>query len=684
MKPLSIESFEKLNMPHHGSIFQKRGISSLLPDGLSPSRHILASGKLTFPLAEPAKLPRDVTAAANFMASKSPHFLREHWKTTLKTVEKRASELNSDRTQEILNLCHPELSKLTAKIHIPLLRELMNEYDMGGEEWIDQFYSGFPLIGTQGEAGVYPQQHDGSEEMLTREEVLITSKERFYQRFSSASSPFDAPLWKEALQQREKGWLIGPYPIVDGLAIIDGTPRALNFSFRFGVEQGEKLRAVDDLRQSLTNQATFINTPINLPTWDHFTSLTNLLRDLMPNASLAMGKTDHEDAYKNVPLAPNDQDLAAVTLKCHSDGKPYCFLTRTQLFGSISAVLQYNCLSRIIASLAVRLLNIPVMGYYDDFGIITQHELIKDALFSFTELNRILGFKMKPKKTLSGQILEFLGVVADFTPTPRNPPTLKLSDDRKEKISLYIREMLKEKRTSRAKLQKLLGKLNFAYTAVLGKYAGATLRPLYALSSAGTEAAILTINKDSLMSLCWWLRALWTLAPRIMTRPKRSIDRIIYSDAEGSGGCAALIFNMSLQDPLLLKRKLAPSMVDEISASTSAIYILEMYAMVGAVLSIHSTVPTNLILFIDNDAAAQALIKGSASVEQALLLIKLFWNHIASNHLSVWIERVASASNPADAPSRGHITTPKPCEIKPLPSLPLLLSKAKFVLSQKE
>ena len=213
-----------------------------------------------------------------------------------------------------------------------------------------------------------------------------------------------------------------------------------------------------------------------------------------------MGETDHGDAYKNLPLLPQGRSLAAVTLVCHLDGKRYYFLTPTQLFGSISAVLQYHCLSRIIASLAVRLLKIPVMGYYDDVGIINPLELIGEALFSFTDLNRIVGFKMKPKKTLAGQILEFLGVIVDFTTTPRNPPTLHLSEDRKRKVSLYIREMLSDKRASRAKLQKLLGKLNFAHTAVLGEFAGATLRPLYALSSDGTEASILTISKESEMS----------------------------------------------------------------------------------------------------------------------------------------------------------------------------------------
>ena len=266
--------------------------------------------------------------------------------------------------------------------------------------------------------------------------------------------------------------------------------------------------------------------------------------------------------------------------------------------------------------------------------------------------------------------------MADFTPTPRCPPILKLSEERKTKLASIVRETLGEGWTTRAKLQKLLGKLNFAHTAVLGKYAGATLRPLYALTSVGTEASRITLGKDAILSLRWWLSALWTIAPRTISRPKASIDWRIYSDAEGSGGCAALLFQEGIQAPILLKRKLDPQLVENFSASTSAIYILEMYAMVAAVLTIRCSVPTNLILFMDNDAASQALIHGSAPASQASLLVKLFWNHVASNQILIWIERVASASNPADAPSRGYNARPKPREIKPLPSFDILLHKA--------
>ena len=181
LDPLLIDSFEKdASAIHFGTRFQKRGISSIITGDLNPHEHVEKAKSLTFPLAEPARLPDDVIKAAKYIAQTDPVIIREHWIKTLGDVKARASALEPSRQADLDNFCRPELKHLSAKIHIPLLKELMSACNMGGSDWVDQFYLGFPLIGTQGESGVYPQQYDGSSCMLSREEVLETSRERFF------------------------------------------------------------------------------------------------------------------------------------------------------------------------------------------------------------------------------------------------------------------------------------------------------------------------------------------------------------------------------------------------------------------------------------------------------------------------------------------------------------------------
>ena len=60
-----------------------------------------------------------------------------------------------------------------------------------------------------------------------------------------------------------------------------------------------------------------------------------------------------------------------------------------------------------------------------------------------------------------------------------------------------------------------------------------------------------------------------------------------------------------------------------------------------------------LILFVDNDGARGSLIKGVSTSRPSARIVNWFWHTAAENELYVWVDRVPSKSNPADAPSRG-------------------------------
>ena len=59
-----------------------------------------------------------------------------------------------------------------------------------------------------------------------------------------------------------------------------------------------------------------------------------------------------------------------------------------------------------------------------------------------------------------------------------------------------------------------------------------------------------------------------------------------------------------------------------------------------------------VIMFVDNDSAKECLIKGTTRSRASAQLVANFWCKAAEYGLFIWIERVASAANPADAPSR--------------------------------
>ena len=73
---------------------------------------------------------------------------------------------------------------------------------------------------------------------------------------------------------------------------------------------------------------------------------------------------------------------------------------------------------------------------------------------------------------------------------------------------------------------------------------------------------------------------------------------------------------------------------------------------------------------MDNDAAKECLIKGTTRSKASAKLVSDFWCRAAEYELYIWVERVASAANPADAPSRRacpelvHKGIPRRCAVE--------------------
>ena len=58
------------------------------------------------------------------------------------------------------------------------------------------------------------------------------------------------------------------------------------------------------------------------------------------------------------------------------------------------------------------------------------------------------------------------------------------------------------------------------------------------------------------------------------------------------------------------------------------------------------------LLFVDNDAARHAIIRGASPSGPSAVLVEQFWSAEAELDAFSWIEQVPSPSNPADGPSR--------------------------------
>ena len=256
-----------------------------------------------------------------------------------------------------------------------------------------QFVVGFPITGELQQKAVFHLKKEEDYVMLSPDSLYESKTARFRSRVPRANSRSPHELWEEAMKQVDKKWLGPPEPLDENGNFTESPSGRINIAFRFGVSQTDKLRGCDDFKDALTNRRCRVDTPITLPGWDHIASAARILSD-RDNAR-AFGKIDHEAAYKALPLRPSDTRHAVIALWGPKSKKMFGFRPRTLLFGSTAAVIHYNCLSRIIASLACRILLLPTIGYFGDFGFFVNAQDAPMAMGNFTELFEILGLTLK-------------------------------------------------------------------------------------------------------------------------------------------------------------------------------------------------------------------------------------------------------------------------------------------------
>ena len=128
--------------------------------------------------------------------------------------------------------------------------------------------------------------------------MLLTSSTWGFEAVSAAATnSHGGALWEDALGQVQRGWLDGPFPSDDEGRLITGQgPQPVNLTFRLGVQQGGKLRAVDDLKRSQADRTAKVRTPVNLPACGNLAAIIRMVCGEDSPKCVVIVKADHKGA----------------------------------------------------------------------------------------------------------------------------------------------------------------------------------------------------------------------------------------------------------------------------------------------------------------------------------------------------------------------------------------------------
>ena len=213
------------------------------------------------------------------------------------------------------------------------------------------------------------------------------------------------------LDEVNDGFLDGPYRPCD-------LPTGCVVSPRFGLQQKNKLRPIDNFSASQVNGATGLKDKFVVDAVDEICAMIKAwIQRAEPGLTL-VGKTyDTRKAYRQIAVKKAHLDLAWIVVWNPVEQSPALFKMRTMPFGATASVGAFLRLSQAIKSIGIASCGLVWTAFYDDYVCVCREgtEAQTDRMVRF--LFKTLGWDLseEPEKDRPfSSVFQALGVEFDL------------------------------------------------------------------------------------------------------------------------------------------------------------------------------------------------------------------------------------------------------------------------------
>ena len=654
-----------------------------------PLSFVEEARRLWHPFDSLAHLPDYLITALHEQLSLSPMDLTKLRLTRLKHWQDLAKSLRQkDATMK--EQLHPDVQGILKGKHLALLAHLVDEIQWPDAHLLHELCQGFRLVGPANKSGVFRAglvvaSQDECQLMRRAPEI----REGILKRLESEPMAEYAQELCDITREEadDKGWLEGPFSPDE---VSDRLGEWLPVR-RFAVRQGAKLRPIDDLRENEVNSCFSSVEKVTLSAMDHVLWSANILvayfrdrgayRFTLSTGQVLSGKVHHawsdagaelrmssldlKSAYKQLPLSPLDHNKSVVCLRNPRSMALECYIMKTLPFGGAASVPSFLRCSSLIHALGCRL-GLCWSNYFDDFPVISHSLCASSTMACMVGFLKLLGFDHAKEKLLPFDVkAEVLGVQVDLTGAPKGVIQVKNKDSRVAELLPVLEAACRDKKVIPAHLPSFVGKLQYADAQIWGRAGRLALHDVRAL--AHTSKVPVSLDPSGLAALNLLKEHFMRGRPRTLLASRGELPFLMFTDGALEEGQAKLGLPPATIGGLLLwpgRSQRAeyfgcavPETVLEMwraDGKSHVIGLVELYAVVVGIRTWKSYFEgRRLLTFVDNYAALDVAIKGSASVKQWRDLLLLLECPDETSPTLMWHARVPSKSNPSDGPSRG-------------------------------
>ena len=638
-------------------------------------------------------LPEDLRLAIDAVSSRE-HSIVSDRKTRMAVLSSIASDLAPLRTA--LDRCKCDTAQQVAgSFNAAWSAAVIDAMGWKDTDLPLRYLIGFPVVFDIPDSGVF--KADWQPASIPPEEFAASNTRMVAQIVSeiekSAAQPQNAErrkqCWKKTKAEIKAGLVFGPYK----RGRMDrrygrGKWRCMG---RNAIEQKDQWRCIDNAKRNKANKAQTLHERITCGRADFPATISREFarRQRAKTAARAIGSSnrcgraagirkrrtlrmkhgtmDLKAAYRRVPTSQPEYTNVAVW---NDDSKAVEFCdVPGHNFGLASAVINFNRYPELAVSAARRLLWVVTEHYYDDAdtaepswaqgsGQACLYALCGDEFFGF-------GFDDEQTAPMEAAN-DYLGVNSDLSHMDDGYIQMDVSRKRREKIKLLVSAAVDNDEMRSGLAASVFGKARFMISPCYGGLGNACLPPINLRSRQKGAVHLSGDLRDSLEFIAF---ACDYLPPmQLSVLPMTTQKVVVFVDAEGKKrkgarpptGHLGFVIYHPVFGTVHAHREVPPALVALLDAIKQRETYIGQFELLGAIAPFVS-MPRSWFagypveLWIDNSGAMSALIKDYSGLPDCSRLVNMFHFAIARLGLaSLWIDYVASESNPADVPSRAH------------------------------
>lgn len=655
----------------------------------SPLNFLKCATQLHHPIDFACPLPDELVKTLGRILNWGPAKLVKHRAERAAELTKLVAELDA-REIDLLSSLSPTPRRILSGKRMKLWKLLAERYQCPDTKILDEMLQGCKLTGTGTRSDLFPAgcqmaatspQHLKSQHVWLRHHVVSSCK-------PSLEEDDDWDCWEQTLDEVKDGWMEGPF--LDQQAVSEhlGTTEWL-CSRRFPLRQGEKLRLIDDAKQSKINTAYHASNKLVLQDMDTLIALiSQMIKHFVTRGEFyftcsdgevvsgrvagdwggkvqLVGRTlDLSSAYKQMPTSDDEPWTRVIAVYNPKTKSPQFFISLALPFGCTSAVYQFNRASKGLWWLMQRMFSVVCTTYFDDFPTVEPEATAPSARTCQEILLRAIGWKFasEGRKALEySKRFDVLGITINLEQSSQGTFVVTNKDSRVDKILSTLDQFLTRKAVSQAEAAQFHGVLNFAQ----GQYLGRVLQPAMRFFQ---KVATFGWHNSDLVKLA---EVASFLVAAVSGAPPRSISvsdclqpALLFTDGacEPIEGGHQLTAGLVVWDPATNFRQVheavIPDRVKKAWQKTGKHQLIAACELFPILVAWHwfskRFLHRRVLVFIDNSSVKAAAAKGASSQIELFSMLSLICLEQSRNPTLVWYTRVPSKSNCADGPSRGR------------------------------